>query len=137
MSDVSERDGVLRVDLIGDDRATVKAYDGASVDVEADAGTRVHVEVCYPRLGATPEVTVGLMDVRAADDIRLHYDFERDGWVVSQQVSVYVEDMGAGIGHPDGPLWREVAFIEAWSEQEQASTLADAPEWARAQVREV
>ena len=43
-------------------------------------GDSVHVDLWYPRT-ANPikAVQVGLVDVRAADDIRIEYDFDRDG----------------------------------------------------------
>lgn len=72
-----------------------------------------HVELEYPRLdNNVREVTVGLTDVRAADTIRITYDFERDGWRVGMDCTV-----------EDGPVMRvteentEVAFIPAWNEE--------------------
>lgn len=55
----------------------------------------------YPRSEGNEElVRVSLYDVRAADDLLIGYDFERDGWVISRD---------------DSPE-REVAFIESWGE---------------------
>lgn len=78
--------------------------------------SRVSVELWYPRVDDSKvnEVQVGLCDVRAADDIRISYDFERDGWVVKQQL--FWE------GPNDEPVddvdhWYEVAFVQAWGQQ--------------------
>lgn len=72
-----------------------------------------HIELEYPRLDSNvQEVTVGLTDVRAADTIRITYDFERDGWRLGMDRTV-----------EDGPIMRvteenaEVAFIPAWNEK--------------------
>lgn len=70
-------------------------------------GQTVHVELWYPRVdpGKVQAVTVGLCDVRAADDVRISYDFERDGWSIQQ---------GSG-DDIDDPDWQEVAFVQAWA----------------------
>lgn len=84
--------------------------DNTNLDHEARS---FHVELEYPRLNSNvQEVTVGLTDVRAADTIRITYDFERDGWRVGMDRTV-----------EDGPIMRvteenaEVAFIPAWNEK--------------------
>lgn len=70
----------------------------------------VSVDLWYPRIeGNCHTVEVGLCDVRAADDIRLTYDFERDGWTISQKSGVEHD----GWFEWDG-AWVEVAFIKAW-----------------------
>jgi hypothetical protein len=44
-----------------------------------------HVELSYPGVGDNPtHIVLGLEHVRAADSIRMSYDFERDGWVIEQ-----------------------------------------------------
>lgn len=45
-----------------------------------------YVEISYPEYKPRAQdfVIVSLSHVRAADDIRIHYDFDRDGWVISQ-----------------------------------------------------
>ena len=56
-------------------------------------------EFFYPRVkGNVSSLDVGLCDVRAADNIRITYDFDRDGYVISR----------------DG---KEKAFIQAWDEE--------------------
>ena len=71
----------------------------------------IRVDLEYPRLeGHAKYIQVGLEDVRAADDLRIFYDFDRDGWVI-EQASVWQWD-------PDDPIqdedWQEVAFVRAW-----------------------
>lgn len=65
----------------------------------------------YPRSNERKHVTIELIDVRAADDLRIEYDFDRDGYVIKQQ-------RWAGCTKPfeslDYEEWVEVAFIEAW-----------------------
>lgn len=85
------------------------------------AGIRMHegqlrLDVWYPRSEDSPirSVVVGLMDVRAADDIRITYDFERDGWVISQ-ASRFAWDINDKVCDPD---WQEVAFVQAWARKE-------------------
>lgn len=56
---------------------------------------------------------VNLEDVRAADGIRIHYDFERDGWAIEQGQRFVFKD------HEDlDTKWKEVAFIQAWGSQD-------------------
>lgn len=68
------------------------------------------VDLCYPRCGQRPTaVEVGLSDVRAADSVRISYDFDRDGWIV-QQATRFSWEM-----HEDpNQGWVEVAFVQAW-----------------------
>lgn len=79
------------------------------------------VDLWYPRLEDTErdddqpqEVEIALMDVRAADDIRIKYDFERDGWVILQ-ASRFVWSGDDEVCDPD---WQEVAFIKAWQRED-------------------
>ncbi len=65
----------------------------------------------YPRAEESRKhVTIELMDVRAADDLRIEYDFDRDGYVIKQQR--WAGGMRSFGG--DYEEWVEVAFIEAW-----------------------
>jgi hypothetical protein len=73
-------------------------------------GDSIRVELCYPRIYDVQFVKVGLMDVRAADDIRISYDYERDGWRIEQ---ASVSRWGPGDDVCD-PCWKEAAFIPAW-----------------------
>lgn len=62
-------------------------------------------------------VRIGLLDVRAADDIRIHYDKPRDGWVI-EQASKFKWHGDDSVCDPD---WQEVAFIQAWAREEKES----------------
>ena len=79
-----------------------------------------HVNLWYPRNTGMPRtadeptsVRVGLMDVRAADDLIIDYDFDRDGYRV-RMATVHEWE-------PDDtvldPKLVEVAFIPAWVEE--------------------
>jgi len=70
------------------------------------------IDIWYPKREDPPHVQIGLVHVRAADDIRIRYDFERDGWAILQP------RFGVWCNHVDtDPAWTEVAFIQAWSLQ--------------------
>ena len=73
--------------------------------------------ISYPRAGGDPHLLVGLEDIRAADDIRISYDFERDGWVV-EQAAVFEWDANDPTCDPD---WGEVAFVPAWGRAREAN----------------
>jgi hypothetical protein len=73
-----------------------------------------YVDIEYPRLNPDQAVVdISLVDVRAARNIRVHYDFDRDGYVISAPNNP---------GDPDSPqhvedeVWSEVAFVPAWDE---------------------
>lgn len=73
------------------------------------------VEMWYPmvherRIGKTPTVYIGLMDVRASDGIFVRYDFDRDGWVIMQEPSKEWDDCVKDTGPP-----QEVAFVQSWA----------------------
>ena len=70
------------------------------------------IDLWYPRAEDRPKfIEVGLVDVRAADDIRISYDFERDGWKI-EQASRFEWSGDDEVMDPD---WREVAFVRAWA----------------------
>jgi len=76
-----------------------------------------YIELWYPRLeGEKKYIRVGLMDVRAADDIRISYDFDRDGWVI-EQASIF---KWAGDDEVCNEGWAEVAFIQAWGREDES-----------------
>jgi len=78
-----------------------------------------HIDLWYPNTPGprTPdkptEISVGLMHVRAADNIVIDYDFSRDGYRIR---------MRRRKEHPtsedDCPL-EEVAFVPSWIEPEE------------------
>lgn len=78
----------------------------------SEDGAIVHAELWYPRNpGSASAVQVGLVDVRAADDITIRYDFDRDGWVILQD-RVVEREWGMDVVEEAV----EVAFIPAWNE---------------------
>ena len=90
---------------------------GREGEVEIDSEEK-EVQVCfsYPDIynSETPNyLIVQLMHTRAADDIRIHYDGERDGWAI-EQASVFQWDGEDKICDPE---WKEVAFVQAWASQ--------------------
>lgn len=72
-----------------------------------------YVGLEYPRNSDIKYIRVGLMDVRAADDILIEYDFERDGWVI-KQAQVFQWDVNDERCDPE---WKEVAFVQAWASE--------------------
>ena len=69
------------------------------------------IDLMYPNCGAVDSIDgyeIELVHVRAADEIRVHYDFDRDGWVISQEVSI-IEDQEVIFSN-----WVEVGFHKAW-----------------------
>jgi hypothetical protein len=77
-------------------------------------GDDLCVDLEYPRNpGQAKAVVVGLCDVRAADSVRVSFDFDRNGWVV-QQAKRQSGDYGAPVEAYD-PQWTEVGFFEAWA----------------------
>lgn len=73
------------------------------------------VQLHYPRMDTNPsDIRIELFDVRAANDITIRFDFERDGWVILSNC----ED-------PDstdevGLELYEVGFVPAWPKKERA-----------------
>jgi hypothetical protein len=75
------------------------------------------VELWYPRIeGNADIIQIGLSDVRAADDIRIRYDFVRDGYVILQ-ASIFEWHADDDVCDMD---WQEVAFIRAWGREHNA-----------------
>lgn len=75
----------------------------------------IHVELWYPRNKDSAKfIVLGLVDVRAADDIRVSYDFDRDGWRIEQAGKFEWEAGDPNCGDQD---WQEVAFVKAWARQ--------------------
>lgn len=79
-------------------------------------GDVLYVTLYYPRSENEPnKINIGLLDVRAADDLLIEYDFERDGYSI-KQASTFVWDEDDYICDPD---WQEVAFIKAWAREKK------------------
>lgn len=90
-------------------------YEKLHGDHVAAYGRTIDVALCYPNSGNNINaVEVSLVDVRAADSIRIMYDKDRDGWSI-KQASRFQWDVDDEERDPD---WQEVAFIQAWGRQE-------------------
>lgn len=74
----------------------------------------IQVYLEYPRADGRPKsVHVHLVDVRAADALKIEFDFDRDGWSIRM-------DRTRDVGY-SAELVREneeVAFVPAWNEGE-------------------
>lgn len=101
---------------------SVVAYVGPSPH-EQDV---VDVDVWYPRVSGTRWLELGLIDVRAADSIRVGYDFERDGWSVQQASRFIWRD-----DEESDPGWQEVAFAKAWARENDPPALNKAIGWEK------
>lgn len=93
-------------------------------DLRFDAETgRLNVPLWYPRSykktdrrpGNPASVEVELVDVRAADSIRIEYDFDRDGYSI-KQASTFEWELDDDARDAD---WQEVAFIQAWAREKK------------------
>lgn len=76
----------------------------------------ISLDLFYPRNRTVQFVEVGLSDVRAADSVRISYDFDRDGYRI-EQASTFEWDADDEICDPD---WQEVAFVKAWKREKLA-----------------
>lgn len=84
--------------------------EGFEIDRFKPESLVLNVELCYPRSdGHVNTVELGMMCTRAADSIRITYDFERDGWSILQ-ASGWNRDQRI----PDMD-WQEVYFVKAWA----------------------
>lgn len=87
------------------------------VDWDEDGMQVTSVDLWYPRNNDKGHVIqVGMVDVRVADDIRISYDFDRDGYVISQSEGGYEWD---GEGEEPVLTWVEVAFVQAWQRSKE------------------
>ena len=83
-------------------------------------GVVTEVPLWYPNApieGAHSVVQLELMHTRAADELRVSYDFKRDGWVVQQPVWKINESEPPTCGKYQTYIdsWKEVGFFEAWA----------------------
>ena len=70
----------------------------------------IRVDLEYPQVREVKFIEINLVDVRSNDGVRLHYDFDRDGWVIEQPTQ-----LEWGVDEEPDPHWKEVAFIQAWA----------------------
>ena len=75
----------------------------------------LHLDLWYPDVPDTKvrKLVLGLVDVRAADSIRISYEKKRDGWLI-EQASVFEWDGDDPVYDKD---WKEVAFVKAWARE--------------------
>ncbi len=88
----------------------------AQNDLTLSGDGTLHVDLLYPDCAGEDHirrVEIGLLHVRAADDIRISYDFDRDGYIIEQS-SIFSWDLADEVCDPD---WQEVAFIQAWARE--------------------
>lgn len=86
-------------------------FENEIVEVEGDTAL---IEFWYPSLEKSAKyIEVGLMATRAADSIRIHYDLDRDGYVI-EQASRFVWKVDEECDSD----WQEVAFVEAWARED-------------------
>lgn len=62
----------------------------------------------HPHEHNVTHCVIGLCDTRATDDIRVSFDFERDGWMIEQET-----------GNLDD-RWTEVAFVKSFGSRPAA-----------------
>ncbi len=73
----------------------------------------LHITLSYPRIeGNTNTIRLELGDVRAADDLIITFDFERNGWRIGMDTT---RQTTFGMDTIDQD--QEVAFIPAWNER--------------------
>lgn len=94
------------------ERRRLKDWQPTKLLEDKDEDTK-YVKLEYPRSSEVKYVAIKLMDIRAADNIRISYDFDRDGWVI-EQASIFEWDGDDKVCDPD---WQEVAFIKAWARE--------------------
>lgn len=84
-----------------------------AVDMVIDGHVTCEVDIWYPpRNEPSTQVCVGLVDVRAAGDVTIEFDFKRDGWVIR------MDRVAEGDGWVNVLEEKaEVAFLPAWNEE--------------------
>lgn len=98
----------------------MKIYNGQgdnNFDVDR-FGKEVHVTLNYPNIAAETEcvyVVVDQSSLRASDGLRLHYDYERDGFVI-EQASTFSWDADDEVCDHD---WQEVSFVKSWEREKE------------------
>ena len=77
----------------------------------------LHIDLWYPSVeeNTVKKFVIGLMDVRAVDNIRVSFDRGRNGWMI-EQASVFEWDEDDSVCDSK---WVEVAFVEAWASSEK------------------
>jgi hypothetical protein len=85
-------------------------FDNIELTVRNDPKTTfAEIDICYPRSGPLVGIELGIQCVRAADTIRITYDFDRDGYSILQASNWDNAD--------EDKDWQEVAFVQAWARE--------------------
>jgi hypothetical protein len=67
-----------------------ECFDAMIEDISKTTSDEMQVNLWYPQAFGRPKaLRIGLIDVRYAPDIQVSYDFERNGWVIKEQVKSY------------------------------------------------
>jgi hypothetical protein len=89
-----------------------------SIEVREDASIDWMYRNIYTKEAPPNFLRIGLMHVRAANDIEIEYHSDRDGWVIFQTVTTgYQMNEKENYYEPIEDR-REMAFIPAWAEDE-------------------
>lgn len=92
-------------------------------NVDHDTTSIPVVELWYPDRDQQQAIEVGMVDVRSADNIRICYDFIRDGWMIKQDAAPSkASDPRTWEVNRLAENWQEVAFIQAWALQQDPAT---------------
>ena len=94
--------------------------DGIEIDQYENKDTII-AEFFYPRNNPIKFIEVGLCDVRATDNIRISFDFERSGWKIEQP---YIDEIQKD-GYIDAGtnIWEEVGFFPNWNLEEKGKKI--------------
>lgn len=77
----------------------------------------VKIDLMYPPYENDKENTnakyieINLSAVRATDGVRIHFNYERGGWVIEQPTGNYDEQ--------NLEIWEESAFLESWAKDKE------------------
>lgn len=85
-------------------------------------GDEAHITVMYPNNpdSLIKHLVINQCSVRASDGVRLHYDYDRDGFVI-EQASKWEWDEKDEVCDPD---WQEVAFVQSWARESDTDDTA-------------
>ena len=101
-----------------DEKIRESEYGGSPQNLHISRhGEELHVEMTYPNLGEgrCTHVVINQESVRASDGIRVHYDYQRDGFVIEQPKS-HMEDRGT---YDEEVIeWVETGFFGSWALEE-------------------
>jgi hypothetical protein len=86
-------------------------------------GNAARVLLKYPTIGPVAHIEIDMEGTRAADGIRVHYDHERDGWVIEQASRFRFH-----VGEEPDPGWQEIHFVRAWAREDRSDPELYPPE---------